>query len=57
MSGHHHSHHHKVDDATRFKRKSLSALRRRKLIAKWLFHTLIAIAIVLAIYVAYIYLF
>ena len=57
MSERHHSHHHKVDDATRFKRKSLSALRRRKLIAKWLFRTLIAIAIVLAIYVAYIYLF
>ena len=46
-----------MDDASRFKRKSLSALRRRKLLANWLFRILIAIAVVLAVYVAYIYLF
>lgn len=56
MSEHHHHHsHHKMDGASRFKYKSLSSLRRRKLLAKWLFRILILIGISLAVFVAVIY--
>ena len=56
MSEHHHHHsHHKMDGASRFKYKSLLSLRRRKLLAKWLFRILILIGIALAVFVAVIY--
>lgn len=52
---HHHHHHHHQDDATRFKRNALSSIRRRKLLEKWLFRTLWAIAVVLMIAVVLVY--
>ncbi len=54
-SGSHHHHHHKMDGASKFKRKSLLAIERRKKIAKWAMRILVVIAVVLAIYVAIIY--
>lgn len=46
---HHHHHHHKKDGASIFKARSLAAIERRKLIAKWLYRLLVAIAIILVI--------
>ncbi len=44
---HHHSHHHRVDSATQFKRDSLKAIRRRKLVDKWGKIALLVIAVIL----------
>ena len=46
---HHHHHHHHMDGASEFKRKSLLSIRRRKIIEKWGFRILLAIAAVLAL--------
>ena len=46
---HHHRHHHEEDDASRFKRKSLSSIRRRKLIAKYAFWALCVLAVLMGI--------
>ena len=46
---HHHHHHHKIDGATKFKRKSLLAIERRKLIQKWAFRILCAIAVIMGL--------
>lgn len=52
---HHHHHHHHEDDATRFKRKSLLSIRRRKKIKKWGFVALCVIAIIMGILVVLAY--
>lgn len=51
----HHHHHHKMDGASRFKKQSLNAIERRKIILKYSFRALIAIAIImfLAVLAAY----
>lgn len=54
-SHHHHHHHHKIDGATRFKRNSLRALKRRKIIARWAWYALVATAIIMAIAVVVVY--
>ena len=46
---HHHHHHHHTDEATEFKRKSLLSIKRKKIIAKYSFWVLCAIAVVMAI--------
>lgn len=38
-----------MDGASKFKRKSLLAIERRKKIAKWAFRILVAIAIIMGI--------
>ena len=40
-----------MDGASKFKRKSLLALERRKKISKWLWRILVVIAIIMAIIV------
>ena len=57
LNGHRH-HHHKehLDDAEIFKRRTLNATRRRKLIGKVLFAMLSVVAIVIVLFVAYLYL-
>ena len=53
---HHHHHHHKhIDDATRFKRRSLASIERRKKLAKWSFRALVVVAVlsVLALITVY----
>ena len=57
LNGHHH-HHHKehLDDAEIFKRRTLNATRRRKLIGKVLFAVLSVVAIVIVLFVASLYL-
>ena len=52
---HHHHHHHHEDDASRFKRESLTSMRRKKLFTKWLFRALWIIAGILAIAVVVVY--
>jgi ABC-type nickel/cobalt efflux system permease component RcnA len=52
---HHHHHHHVEDDATRFKRKSLASIQRWKIIKKWGFRILCALAIIMAILVMLVY--
>lgn len=42
-------HHHKMDGASRFKRRSLNAIERRKTILKYSFRALIVIAILMFI--------
>lgn len=44
-----------MDGASKFKRKSLLAIERRKKIAKWAFRILLCVAVILVIYVAVIY--
>ena len=51
----HHKHHHHVDDATRFKIKSLASIENRKKMAKWLFRALCVVAIILFIVVLVVY--
>lgn len=46
--GHHH-HHHKMDSASKFKRDSLKAIERRKILAKWGKILLIALTILMGI--------
>lgn len=43
------SKHRREDDASVFKRKSLSAIKRRKIVAKWGFRILCAIAVMMGI--------
>ena len=57
MSQTHHHHHHHMDDASKFKYRSLRSIEMKKKIAKWLFRSLCCIAIILGIYVAYLYQF
>ncbi len=56
-NGHHH-HHHKehLDDAEIFKRRTLNAARRRKLIGRVLFAVLSVVATLIVLFVAYLYL-
>ena len=57
VNGHHH-HHHKehLDDAEIFKRRTLNAARRRKLIGRVLFAVLSVVATLIVLFVAYLYL-
>ena len=50
---HHHHHHHHMDDASRFKRNSLRAIRIRKLVTKWTFRVLVVIAVIMAALVVF----
>ena len=54
----HHHHHHKehLDDAEIFKRRTLNAARRRKLIGRVLFAVLSVVATAIVLFVAYLYL-
>jgi hypothetical protein len=52
---HHHHHHRKEDDASRFKRESLLWIKRRRVIKKWAFRALCALAVIMAIAVAVVY--
>ena len=52
---HHHHHHHRIDGASKFKRDSLLALHRRKVIEKWLWRSMIVIAVMMAIAVIIVY--
>ena len=52
---HHHHHHHHEDDATRFSRESLLSIKRRKVLKKWAFRALCAVAVIMAIAVAVLY--
>ena len=56
MAEEHHHHHHKRDGASRFKQKSLNAIKRNRLIEKWLKILLCVIAVVMAILVVLAYL-
>ena len=47
MAGH--KHHQNRDEASIFKHKSIKAIRRRKLIEKWLKITLVVMAIIMGI--------
>jgi hypothetical protein len=44
-----------MDGATRFKRNSLRALKRRKIITRWAWYALVATAIIMAIAVVVVY--
>ncbi len=44
-----------MDGASKFKRKSLMAIQRRKKIEKWLFRSLVAVAILMALAVVVVY--
>jgi hypothetical protein len=44
-----------MDDATRFKRNSLRALKRRMIITRWAWYALVATAIIMAIAVVVVY--
>ena len=44
-----------MDGASKFKRKSLMAIERRKKIEKWLFRGLVLVAILMAIAVVVVY--
>jgi len=50
-----HHHHHRIDSATMFKRKQLAAIKRRKVITKWLFRALCLVAVLMAIAVIVVY--
>lgn len=52
---HHHHRHHKEDSATKFKRKSLMAIERKKKIIKWLFRGLCLVAILMGVLVVLAY--
>jgi cell division protein FtsL len=55
MSERHHHHHHHEDDASRFKRRSINSIARRKKIARFLklFLTIVAAVLVLVAFVLY----
>ena len=55
MAHHHHHYNHKEDDASKFKRKSLLAIERRKAIAKWTFRGLCIVAVFMALLVVLAY--
>ena len=44
-----------MDGASMFKHKQLQAIKRRKIITKWAFRALVAIAIIMAIAVIVVY--
>lgn len=44
-----------MDDASRFKRKSLMAIDRRKKLAKWGYVALWVVAVIMAVVVAVVY--
>lgn len=52
----HHYHTEHLDDAEVFKRRTLNAARRRKLIGKVLFAILSVVAVLIVLFVAYLYL-
>lgn len=52
---HHRHHHHSSNGSESFKKKSLNAIKYRKLIKKWLFWFLVALALVMAALVIYVY--
>jgi preprotein translocase subunit SecG len=52
---HHHHHHHKPDGATLFKRKSLAAIERRKVLERVLKRAMIVFAILMVIAVLLVY--
>ncbi len=62
-SEHHHHHHHHhgshkathLDDSEKFKRRTLSASKRRKILAKVLFALLSVVAVALVLFVVWIY--
>ena len=51
----HHHHHHHIDKSSRWKRRSLLNIERRKKAKKWLFRILIDVAILMACAVGYLY--
>lgn len=52
---HHHHHHHKEDGAAKFKRESLNSIKRRKMLKKVSFITLVIIAILMFIALIWVY--
>lgn len=52
---HHHHHSDRRDDAEVFKNKNLRASRRRKLFARVLYYTMVAMAIAVSLAVFYLY--
>lgn len=52
---HHHHYNSKEDDASKFKRKSLLAIERRKVIKTWGLRILYLLAIIMAILVVLVY--
>lgn len=52
---HHHHHHHRKDFATLFKERNLRAIQRNRQFDKWLKLVLLAVAIIMAIAVFYVY--
>ena len=54
---HHHRHKHSKDGASLFKQKSLAAIKRRKLIEKYLYRALVITAIIMGIAVFVVYYF
>ena len=49
------SHHHKKDDATLFRQRSLANIQRKKILEKVLKTTLVIIAILMALAVLFVY--
>jgi hypothetical protein len=45
----HHHHHHHRDGASKFKRDSLMAIKRRKIIGEWLWKITVGLAIIMGI--------
>ena len=54
---HHHHHHHHEDEASAFKRKNLLSMKRRKVIAKYAFMALCAVAVIIGIATVVVYMF
>jgi hypothetical protein len=54
---HHHHHHHKRDGASLFKEKSLNAIKRNRIIEKWLKIALCCVAVLMGLLVVLAYLF
>jgi len=54
-SGSHKHHHHHEDDSERFKKHTLGASKRRKMAGKILFATMSIAAILIVLYVIFIY--
>jgi hypothetical protein len=52
---HHHHHHRHEDDSEMIQRRSLNAIRYRKLAAKWGFRFLLLVAAIMAIAVVVVY--
>jgi len=54
---HHHHHHHHRDDASRFKEKSLRAIKLNRLAEKWGFRALCLVALLMILAVIGVYMF